>query len=164
MPVKKLAGWSIFLSKALIRRIIICIKTCHHTLEFWPCGTDGEWDFFNTTDFYQMILIRDASGVITVYINMQEFATYDDAMPPRVLFPASLSSTWTGPRGIFQASIPEKMLNCQYSVPDALGRPVITGGLPEPIQMPDLRFLQPGIYLFIIDSGSETVSLKLFRR
>jgi hypothetical protein len=49
------------------------------TLEFWPYGTAGEWDFFNTTDFYQMILVRNASGVITVYINGQEFATYDDS-------------------------------------------------------------------------------------
>lgn len=49
------------------------------TLEFWPYGTAGEWDFFNTTDFYQMIIVRNASGVITVYINGQEFATYDDS-------------------------------------------------------------------------------------
>ncbi len=49
------------------------------TLEFWPYGTVGEWDFFNTTDFYQLILVRTANGMITIYINGQEFATYDDS-------------------------------------------------------------------------------------
>lgn len=49
------------------------------TLEFWPYGTVGQWDFFNTVDFYQLILVRNVSGVITIYINGQEFATYDDS-------------------------------------------------------------------------------------
>jgi hypothetical protein len=49
------------------------------TLEFWPYGTAGQTDFFNTTDFYQMILVRSANGTIKVYINGQEFAEYDDS-------------------------------------------------------------------------------------
>jgi hypothetical protein len=49
------------------------------TLEFWPYGTVGQWDFFNTVDFYHLILVRNAAGVITIYVNGQEFATYDDS-------------------------------------------------------------------------------------
>jgi hypothetical protein len=49
------------------------------TLEFWPYGTVGEWDFFNTDDFYQLILVRDNTGLIKIYINGEEFAQYDDS-------------------------------------------------------------------------------------
>lgn len=49
------------------------------TLEFWPNGTVGTWDFFTTADFYQMILVRDNAGVIKIYVNGSEFGTYDDS-------------------------------------------------------------------------------------
>lgn len=49
------------------------------TLEFWPYGTVGQYDFFNTSDFYQLILVRTANGLIKIYINGQEFAEYDDS-------------------------------------------------------------------------------------
>lgn len=49
------------------------------TLEFWPYGTVGEMDFFNTVDFYQLILVRNSDGLIKIYINGQEFAEYDDS-------------------------------------------------------------------------------------
>ena len=49
------------------------------TLEFWPYGTVGEWDFFTTVDFYQLILVRRADGLIKIYINGEEFAEYDDS-------------------------------------------------------------------------------------
>jgi hypothetical protein len=49
------------------------------TLEFWPYGTVGQYDFFNTADFYQLILVRTANGLIKIYINGQEFAEYDDS-------------------------------------------------------------------------------------
>jgi hypothetical protein len=51
----------------------------HGTLEFWPYGTVGTYDFFTTVDFYQMILVRSSEGLITVYVNGQEFAQYDDS-------------------------------------------------------------------------------------
>jgi hypothetical protein len=50
----------------------------HGTLEFWPYGTVGQQNFFSPLDFYQMILIRNSAGLITVYINGQQFAQYDD--------------------------------------------------------------------------------------
>ena len=49
------------------------------TLDFWPHGTVGTQDFFNTVDYYQIILIRDADGMVKVYINGDEFASYDDS-------------------------------------------------------------------------------------
>lgn len=49
------------------------------TLEFWPNGTVGTWDFFTTVDFYQMILVRSNDGVIKVYVNGSEYGTYDDS-------------------------------------------------------------------------------------
>jgi len=49
------------------------------TLEFWPYGTVGENNFFNTSDFYQMVLVRNENGLIKIYINGQEFAEYDDS-------------------------------------------------------------------------------------
>jgi hypothetical protein len=49
------------------------------TLEFWPYGQVGTADFFTTVDFYQMILVRNAAGMITVYVNGSEFAQYDDS-------------------------------------------------------------------------------------
>ena len=51
----------------------------HGTLEFWPYGSVGTTDFFSPADFYQMILVRDTSSLIKVYINGQEFAQYNDA-------------------------------------------------------------------------------------
>lgn len=49
------------------------------TLEFWPYGTVGEYNFFNTNDFYQLVLVRNENGLIKIYINGQEFAEYDDS-------------------------------------------------------------------------------------
>jgi len=49
------------------------------TLEFWPYGTVGEYDFFTTVDFYQMILVRNDEGLIKIYVNGEEFAEYDDS-------------------------------------------------------------------------------------
>ncbi len=49
------------------------------TLDFWPHGTVGNDNFFNTVDFYQLILIRDNAGLVHVYINGNEFAEYDDS-------------------------------------------------------------------------------------
>ncbi|MEA3478969.1 MAG: T9SS type A sorting domain-containing protein [Bacteroidota bacterium] len=50
------------------------------TLDFWPYGTVGTENFFNTVDFYQMILVRDNNGLVHVYINGNEFAEYDDSV------------------------------------------------------------------------------------
>jgi hypothetical protein len=49
------------------------------TLEFWPNGTVGTWDFFTTVDFYQLILVRNDVGIIKIYVNGNEFGTYDDS-------------------------------------------------------------------------------------
>jgi len=49
------------------------------TLQFWPYGDVGETNFFNTTDFYQLILVRNNTGLIKIYINGEEFAEYDDS-------------------------------------------------------------------------------------
>ena len=49
------------------------------TLDFWPHGVVGTDDFFNTVDFYQLILVRDEAGLVTVYINGSPFADYDDS-------------------------------------------------------------------------------------
>lgn len=49
------------------------------TLEFWPYGYAGTTDFFNTVDFFQLILVRSTAGIITVYANGNEFAVYDDS-------------------------------------------------------------------------------------
>lgn len=48
------------------------------TLEFWPFSTVGPDDFFNVIDFYQMILVRNDTGLIRIYVNGSEFAQYDD--------------------------------------------------------------------------------------
>lgn len=49
------------------------------TLEFWPYGTAGESNFFDTENFYQLILVRNSAGLIKVYVNGTEFAEYDDS-------------------------------------------------------------------------------------
>jgi hypothetical protein len=51
----------------------------HGTLEFWPNGTVGTYNFFTTTDFYQLILVRDDAGLIKIYVNGETFADYDDS-------------------------------------------------------------------------------------
>ncbi|MBU2649925.1 MAG: T9SS type A sorting domain-containing protein [Bacteroidetes bacterium] len=50
------------------------------TLEFWPNGTVGTIDFFNTADFYQLILVRQTDNLVKIFINGSEFDTYDDAV------------------------------------------------------------------------------------
>lgn len=60
--------------------IYLTIPPTNGTLEFWPYGTVGEEDFFTTVDFYQLILVRQASGLIKIYINGEEFAEYDDSV------------------------------------------------------------------------------------
>ncbi|MFU8842824.1 MAG: T9SS type A sorting domain-containing protein [Bacteroidales bacterium] len=55
------------------------------TLEFWPYGTVGEYNFFNTYDFYQLILVRNSPGLIKIFINGQEFAEYDDSNTQKFL-------------------------------------------------------------------------------
>lgn len=57
----------------------------HGTLEFWPYGTVGEVDFFSPEDFYQLILTRNDSGSITIYVNGSEFAQYNDATTRKYL-------------------------------------------------------------------------------
>ena len=49
------------------------------TLEFWPNGSVGEVNFFNPTDFYQLILVRNDDGLIRIYVNGTEFSEYDDS-------------------------------------------------------------------------------------
>jgi hypothetical protein len=49
------------------------------TLEFWPYGVAGETNFFDTENFYQLILVRNGAGLIKVYVNGTEFAEYDDS-------------------------------------------------------------------------------------
>jgi hypothetical protein len=56
------------------------------TLEFWPFGTAGATDFFDTENFYQLILVRDNSGLIKIYVNGTEFAEYDDSMTQEYKF------------------------------------------------------------------------------
>jgi hypothetical protein len=51
----------------------------HGTLEFWPNGTVGEMNFFDTENFYQLILVRNTDGLIKIYINGVEFSEYNDA-------------------------------------------------------------------------------------
>jgi hypothetical protein len=51
----------------------------HGTLEFWPYGVAGTTDFFDTENFYQLILVRNDAGLIKVYVNGTEFAEYDDS-------------------------------------------------------------------------------------
>jgi hypothetical protein len=193
------------------------------TLEFWPYGTAGEWDFFNTTDFYQMILVRDASGVITVYINGQEFATYDDSetqafVPadpnnfivffrddPSVLegeaspgfvssiiirnlnwTPTEVQAVWENfcssllnvpeeqgkqisvfpnpsPNGMFRISVPDYLLNSEYTIRDAIGRAVLEGILSEKDCTIDIRNLYSGMYFLLIKGEGEITTLKLFK-
>jgi hypothetical protein len=59
--------------------ILITNPPDNGTLEFWPYGTVGETNFFNTVDFYQLILVRKSDGMIKIYINGEEFAEYDDS-------------------------------------------------------------------------------------
>lgn len=49
------------------------------TLEFWPYGTVGKSNFFSPNEFYQMVLVRNNAGLITIYINGNKFAEYDDS-------------------------------------------------------------------------------------
>ena len=49
------------------------------TLEFWPNGMVGEDDFFDTENFYQLILVRNDAGLIKIYVNGAEFSEYDDS-------------------------------------------------------------------------------------
>jgi hypothetical protein len=59
--------------------ILLTDPPAHGTLEFWPYGTVGQDDFFTTVDFYQIILVRNETGLIKIYVNGQEFAEYDDS-------------------------------------------------------------------------------------
>lgn len=59
--------------------ILLTTPPDHGTLEFWPFGTVGETDFFSPNDFYQLILVRNETGLIKVYVNGTEFAEYDDS-------------------------------------------------------------------------------------
>lgn len=59
--------------------ILLTSPPTNGTLEFWPYGTAGETDFFDTENFYQLILVRDVTGLIKVYVNGIEFAEYDDS-------------------------------------------------------------------------------------
>jgi len=52
----------------------------HGTLEFWPNGTVGTYNFFTTADFYQMILVRDDAGHIQIFVNGNKFADYNDSL------------------------------------------------------------------------------------
>jgi hypothetical protein len=56
------------------------------TLEFWPYGTAGASNFFDTENFYQLILVRNSAGLIKVYVNGTEFAEYDDSMTQEYKF------------------------------------------------------------------------------
>jgi hypothetical protein len=49
------------------------------SLYFWPYGEVGTPGYFNTVDFYQLILVRNAAGLINIYVNGSEFAQYDDS-------------------------------------------------------------------------------------
>lgn len=49
------------------------------TLEFWPHGMVGEGNFFSTNNFYQLVLVRNAVGLIKIYVNGIEFDEYDDS-------------------------------------------------------------------------------------
>jgi hypothetical protein len=49
------------------------------TLDFWPYGLVGETNFFNPQSFYQLILVRNDEGLITIYVNGELFAEYDDS-------------------------------------------------------------------------------------
>lgn len=49
------------------------------TLELWPSGTVGKSNFFSPNEFYQMVIVRDAIGLIKIYVNGREFAEYDDS-------------------------------------------------------------------------------------
>lgn len=66
--------------------ILLTNPPTNGTLEFWPYGTAGETDFFDTENFYQLILVRDSDGLIKVYINGTEFAEYDDSMTQEYKF------------------------------------------------------------------------------
>jgi len=48
------------------------------TLSFWPFGIVGTPNFFNSRDFYQMIIVRDCSGYMAVYVNGTYFGTFYD--------------------------------------------------------------------------------------
>ena len=39
------------------------------TLEFWPNGTVGTADFFNSVDLYQFVITRECSGLVNIYVN-----------------------------------------------------------------------------------------------
>jgi len=60
--------------------IIITNGPSNGTLEFYPNGTVGEIDFFNTVDLYQFVLTRSCAGLINIYVNGIFFATYDDSL------------------------------------------------------------------------------------
>jgi hypothetical protein len=76
-------GWVRLLSFTHTDDVGIYIKLTNPptngTLEFWPNGTVGEWDFFNPETFYQLILVRSADGLIKIFINGLEFSQYDDS-------------------------------------------------------------------------------------
>jgi len=59
--------------------ILLTSPPFNGTLEFWPNGTVGETDFFDTENFYQLILVRNEVGLIKIYVNGTEFSEYDDS-------------------------------------------------------------------------------------
>jgi len=59
--------------------ILLTSPPFNGTLEFWPNGTVGETDFFDTENFYQLILVRNDAGLIKIYVNGTEFSEYDDS-------------------------------------------------------------------------------------
>ncbi|WP_235297330.1 T9SS type B sorting domain-containing protein [Portibacter marinus] len=55
------------------------------TLEFWPNGTVGADNFFNSIDLYQFVITRTCSGEVNIYVNGEFFASYDDSSDPLYL-------------------------------------------------------------------------------
>ena len=55
------------------------------TLDFWPHGVVGAPDFFNTSDLYQMTLVRNCSGIVRIFVNGTLFDAYDDSTHPEYL-------------------------------------------------------------------------------
>lgn len=55
------------------------------TLDFWPNGTVGTDNFFNTSDLYELTLVRNCSGIVRVFVNGNVFDSYDDSASPEYL-------------------------------------------------------------------------------
>jgi hypothetical protein len=127
------------------------------TLEFWPYGTVGEYNFFNTNDFYQLVLVRNEDGLIKIYINGQEFAEYDDSSTQKFVPgpPDNFIVFFRDHPSVLANEASFTMADAGFSIYDVSGRVMMQGPLNPGNNPIDIRSLKAGLYLVMVKNEQE---------